>query len=214
MCFSAEASFTASIALAAISFASYQRITKKKQLLLLGVPIGFALQQFLEGLVWLSFKYNFNPILSQLATYGFLFFAFIIWPVYIPLVLTKLERKIKSRKFLTGLTVLGSTVSAGLLVILIVGGATPELANCHIFYRLGIIFSSVQLLVTGLIYLLVTVGAMLSSSLRGMRVLGIATLSSFIVAQYFYYLVAVSVWCFFAALLSLLIYWIIGLNRA
>ena len=214
MCFSAEASFTASIALAAISFASYQRITKSKQLPLLGLPIGFALQQFLEGLVWLSFKYSFNPILSQLVTYGFLFFAFIFWPTYIPLVLTKLERKIKSRKFLTGLTVLGSIVSASFLVILIAGGATAEMANCYVLYRLGVIFSYAQLLVIGLIYLLVTVGAMLSSSLRGMRVLGIATLSSFIIAQYFYYLTAVSVWCFFAALLSLLIYWIIGLNRA
>ncbi len=214
MCFSAEASFTASIALAAISFASYRRINKPKQLLLLGVPIGFAVQQFLEGLVWLAFKYNFNPVLNKLAIYGFLFFAFIFWPVYIPLVLTKVERVIKYRKILTGLTVLGGLVAVCFLIILIARGATAEIANCHVLYRLGIIFSYAQLLLVGLVYLLVTVGAMLSSSLRGMRVLGIATLSSFIIAQYFYYLTAVSVWCFFAALLSLLIYWIIGLNRA
>jgi hypothetical protein len=215
MCFSAEASFTASIALAAISWASYQRINKPKQLLLLGVPLGFALQQFLEGLVWLAFKYNFNPVLNKLVIYGFLFFAYIFWPVYLPLVLTKLERTTKNRKILTGLAVLGSFVSISLLVMLIAGGATAEFANCHIVYQLGVHWLNFNLtLVAVLLYVLVTVGSLLVSSLRGMRVLGIATLGTFIFAQYFYYTAAVSVWCFFAALLSLLIYWIIGLNRA
>ncbi|HLB93641.1 MAG TPA: DUF6629 family protein [Candidatus Babeliales bacterium] len=215
MCFSAEASFTASIALVAISWASYQRINKPKQLLLLGVPLGFALQQFLEGLVWLVFKYNFNPIISKLAIYGFLFFAYIFWPVYIPLVLTKLERITKNRKILTGLAVLGSLVSASLVIMLSVGGATAEIANCHIIYQLGVNWLDFNLALSAvLLYVLATVGAMLSSSLRGMRILGIATLGAFIAAQYFYYAAAVSVWCFCAAVLSLLIYWIIGLNRA
>ena len=56
------------------------------------------------------------------------------------------------------------------------------------------------------LYLVATAASPLLSTLRGVRVFGALALLSFGAAYYFYAAWFISVWCFFAALLSAVIY--------
>ena len=80
MCFSASASFAASGGLAVLGGASLA-IAKKENKLLALVPLMFAVQQGFEGIQWLYLQANTT---SMIVGYGFVFFAFLVWPIYVP----------------------------------------------------------------------------------------------------------------------------------
>src|SRR5262245_11163328 len=109
MCFSTEASFTASVLLAGIGYLSLMKAKDKPSLIPLAmIPFLFAMQQFCEGVVWLYLRQEWpQNFIFQIAKYGFLSFAFFIWPIWIPFSLLTLE-KIKWRRILlTIILVLG-----------------------------------------------------------------------------------------------------------
>src|SRR4051812_33140095 len=89
MCFSAGVSFVASGTLGAISVASF-KVAKKEEKIIAVMPLAFAVQQALEGINWYMFDHG---SFSIWASYGFLFFAFIFWPVFIPIAIYILDRK-------------------------------------------------------------------------------------------------------------------------
>jgi hypothetical protein len=70
MCFSANASFAASGVLAAVGAASIRETKTKRGLLYAFIPLIFAIQQFVEGLQWLTRPGAWSVFLA----YGFLFF--------------------------------------------------------------------------------------------------------------------------------------------
>ena len=89
MCFSAGASFVASGGLAIVGVASL-KVAKKEERIIALIPLAFALQQAIEGVQWLSLQ---SGCPSLPLGYGFLFFAFIFWPVYVPLTVYLLDKK-------------------------------------------------------------------------------------------------------------------------
>src|ERR1700722_16978472 len=91
MCFSAPASFTASGALTLFSVATFV-VAKKKDKILVAIPLLFGIQQAFEGIQWL---YLNNGSSSLPAGYGFLLFALIVWPVYVPIFVFMLDKKRK-----------------------------------------------------------------------------------------------------------------------
>jgi hypothetical protein len=88
MCFSATASFTAGITLSVLGVTTLKQVPSRREFLLGTFPLLFAIQQFSEGLVWLTLgQDSLNPI-NTLVTYNFLFFATVIWPILCPLALS------------------------------------------------------------------------------------------------------------------------------
>ena len=85
MCFSAIASFSSSVVLAGIAAISIKKATTSGQNLLGFVALFFCLQQFIEGIVWLSIQNPAYHYLEKPATYGFLVFAQVVWPAIVPL---------------------------------------------------------------------------------------------------------------------------------
>ena len=57
-----------------------------------------------------------------------------------------------------------------------------------------------------LTYLVATCAAFFLSSYKSIRFIGMANLTGFVIAYYFYEMNFASIWCFFAALISTLIY--------
>jgi heme/copper-type cytochrome/quinol oxidase subunit 4 len=104
MCFSAPASFIASGGLTLLGGASLV-VAKKEDKILALIPLLFGAQQFFEGIQWLYLNTGSS---STLATYIFLVFAYIIWPIYVPacvLILDKEKRKIMRSFLFLGITV-------------------------------------------------------------------------------------------------------------
>src|SRR6188768_3673276 len=57
------------------------------------IPLIFAVQQFTEGFLWLSLTSPRFAGLQSVATIVFLFFAQVVWPVWVPYAILKLEPK-------------------------------------------------------------------------------------------------------------------------
>lgn len=216
MCFSPEASFIASAFLSIMTVASYHQVIRKNievsaRLGLVLVCASFALQQFCEGLVWLGLLRNFNNLFTKAAIYSFIFFAFIFWPAYIPLCMYRLERDVKLKKILKVFIAIGLTTAILLLVRVIYFGVTAQVASCHIMYNSNISqFNFVATVNIMLAYLIATVGSLLVSSFPKMRLMGSLIGIAYVAAYLFYLNFLISVWCFFAAIISLMIYYLVS----
>lgn len=216
MCFSPTASFVASFFLGGVAWAAYRKVLKQNQdvpakLGLVLVPFGFAIQQFSEGFVWLSLLYNFSDVIKNLAIYMFMFFAFIFWPAYTPICMYRLEQNNNCKKVLKALIIVGFMTAVFLLERLCYFGVLAQLANCHIMYSSNLSqFSTSVTYLTMAAYLLATCGSLLVSSFPRVRQIGVLISLAYIAAYLFYVNFLISVWCFFAAIISLLVYWVVA----
>lgn len=203
MCFSATASFAASATLTALGIYACSRAKHPGTLLLAASPLLFALQQASEGMVWLGLT---NPAWQQFlvpATYFFLFCALAWWPFWVPLSLALLEPNILRKKILINILTFGTFFALTMLFCLFNYGAVASIEGCHIYYAVTIPGELHPLL--GLLYLIPAVVPFFLSSLWGMNLLGVAIMASYLASYYFYRVCFLSVWCFFAAVLSMLI---------
>jgi len=207
MCFSASASFSASIGLLLIGLAIVRKVTSKRQLLVATVPFMFSIQQAAEGVLWLGKMYNYSPFILDFAKYTFLTFALLIWPIWIPLVMMIVEKNFFRRKMLYVCTVIGFLVSLYLIQHLLRFGASADIMCSHIVYNSNISLSMVGLI--GFLYFIAVVGSMCLSTVPNMWLLGIAVGISFVVSYEIYTEAFTSVWCFFSALLSAIVYKIV-----
>lgn len=215
MCFSAAASFTATVVLTAIGYLTTKVVQDKRFVFLSWTPFLFAVQQFAEGVLWLSIGAESRALasLAPLAMYLFLFFAFLIWPVWIPLSFFMAETITWRRVLLGILLAIGILYDDILLYFLWVQGPTAEIqiAGNSLHYDLPI-FASISFMNSHaqiLLYLILTMAPFFISSVAWIWLLGIANLIGFAVAAYYYEVAFVSVWCFFAALVSLGLYFVL-----
>lgn len=203
MCFSATASFTAGAVLSVVGVATIKKAKTKRQLPFAVIPLLFGVQQIIEGLVWLSFGAG-TPFLAQIATYSFVFFAYILWPVFVPFSILLLERNAYRRKVLIVLQSIGIGVAGYFLYFMTQNPIASRIVCDSVAYTnphgYGAIF------VTGM-YVLVTCLSCLVSSHRRINILGVLLVISLGVAYHAYTATYTSVWCFFAGILSICIYW-------
>lgn len=200
MCFSASASFTASAVLSLLGLISINRVRKKSDYLFAATPFLFGIQQFCEGMVWRMMQLNQSPTIASIC---FLFFAFMVWPLWIPLSLVYIEPDKTRRLYMI------PSVACGALVALTVGYSwlyempIALIQQCHIVYLIpGSHFSWITATIG---YLWATIIPFYISSKKGMAWMGSTLALSYIISYVFYYEYLISVWCFFVALLSILI---------
>ncbi|MBT6254302.1 hypothetical protein HOI83_03685 [Candidatus Uhrbacteria bacterium] len=200
MCFSAPVSFAASAGLGVIGGASLKK-AKKKYRYLAAMPLLFGLQQFFEGMQWLTAEPN------MFYAYAFLLFAFIIWPTYIPLAIYKAERLKKRKQILTTIISMGAFASLFLMIILYNETLDVSVIGHSIAYSLDV--PLYQIYVGVVYYVAVTVGSFFVASDKLLNVFGGLVLFAAFVAWTFFSAAFVSVWCFMSAILSLFIYYFI-----
>jgi hypothetical protein len=202
MCFSASASFIASGGLGALGGASL-KVAKKRDKILAAIPLLFAVQQFLEGIQWLYLKAG---SVSLFAGYGFLVFAFIIWPIYVPIFVYLLDKRRK--KFLQWFIYLGIAVALYFLWLMIREPLMiEEMRNC-ISYNFNFPFR----VIISSAYVIAILGPLFGSSHKSFRRFGIVVAILALIAWIFYVDVFISVWCFFAAVVSCIFFVYIKYN--
>src|SRR3569833_3427844 len=109
MCFSPAASFTASAVLGATGANAVTQTRGIAQKVLACVPILFAMQQFSEGVLWLSLMRPQWAYLKQGSMYVFLVFAQVIWSLYVPLAMFLFEKHKKRRRAMAVLLATNNT---------------------------------------------------------------------------------------------------------
>ena len=93
MCFCASASFCAGIVLSVIGVATIKKTHHPSQLLFASIPLIFAVQQIAEGVLWLSLPNPDYVTIQKITAYIFIFFAEILWPMWVPIAILLLEKK-------------------------------------------------------------------------------------------------------------------------
>ena len=208
MCFSASASFAAGTSLSAMGVATVRTTTRRGERLFASIPLIFGIQQFIEGLVWLSLSYT-NATFTSITSYAFLFFAYLFWPVFIPFAVRFLETDVRRRKLFVSLQLGGGAISLYYLYTLVTHPLTTEVTGQSIGYYLNTQYN----VVVACLYVLITCGSLLMSSHRMIKLFGILATASVMATYYFYKATFTSVWCFFAALLSAIIWWYLWRER-
>ena len=213
MCFSATASFSASIVIGTLGVVTFKK-SKDSNLKFLGaIPFLFAVQQFTEGFVWLSFN-NFNfQFIQETATKAFLFFAWMLWPILMPFSIYHIEEPGVKKKINFYLLQLGIVSGLHSIYMLFADNVQPLVNDFHIDYIVSTsTFEKKIQVIQQISYVVVTVLPLYVSSLKGAKVLATANFIALISAFIFFKHSLPSTWCFFAAILSGIIYWIVRMN--
>ncbi|HEY91783.1 MAG TPA: hypothetical protein G4O07_08105 [Dehalococcoidia bacterium] len=212
MCFSAGASFAGGVIISAVGVTTVRKVGKPTQRLFAVIPLLFGFQQFAEGVLWVTLRSGGHDWLQNAATYIFLVTALVIWPVMIPLSMWFMEEAKKRKKILAGLTVTGGLLSLLYAFCLISYSVTPQINGFHILYVDE--FPKTLVTVASFFYPVATVAPLFISSVRRMWLFGILITISYIVTGIFFAQYLTSVWCFFAALISVAIYWVLSESQA
>jgi len=208
MCFSAGASFAGGIVISAIGVATLGKVSKPAQKLFAGIPLLFGFQQFAEGVLWVTLRADGHERLQNAAAYIFLITALVIWPVMIPLSMWLMEEVKRRRKILAGLMVTGGILSLFYAFCLISYNVTPQIQGFHIQYIDE--FPRTLVDIAFIFYLASTVAPLFVSSVKRMWLFGILITVSYLVTSIFFAQYLTSIWCFFAALISVVIYWVLS----
>ena len=207
MCFCASASFGAGIVLSVIGVATIKKTHHPSQLLFASIPLIFAVQQIAEGILWLTLPNPDNYILQKVTTYIFLFFAEILWPIWVPIAILLLEKKSTRKNAQKVLVGAGLLVGFYLAFCLISFNAEAKIIGHHISYQRDY---PPSLKYYGFaLYGLATIASSFFSHIKWMKIFGVVMLISYIVSAIFYTQYILSVWCFFASIISISIYAII-----
>ena len=201
MCFSATASFTAGTALTAVGVLTVSKSRGKAELPLALVPLLFGVQQLTEGALWLSLRHDL-PLLRTLATYTFSMFSHVLWPIFVPFAILLVETSRRRKRAIGVFQILGLGVGLYLFYFIVRFPVTAHVHNQSISYRSPHFYIGAVLV----IYLLATCVSGLFSSHRCVNAFGVLAFVLAVVAYQISAETFVSVWCFYAAVLSLFIY--------
>jgi len=205
MCFSATASFTAAAIAGSIGTVTLWTAAKQGHRAMLPIaafPALFAAQQAVEGLLWLDLARPEPGTCRPILVHAFLGYAEIFWPVFAPLAAWLIE-PVQWRRRLIGICLAtGGALSAYLLWKMIGSPYTASPATGHIVYRNAVDYpDGIEIP-----YVLATTISLLLSSHRMIQLLAVVILGGFALAWWSYHQSYISVWCFFAALSSVLVY--------
>jgi hypothetical protein len=165
---------------------------------LAATPIVFALQQGIEGALWLTLPAAPDGAIASGLTVIYLLVAEVFWPVYVPIAALLIEPSAQRRQLMAVCLLSGLTVAGYLLWRILTVPHGAVIVDYHIVYASPYGHSNAF----GAAYLAATALALLLSSQRMVVVLGAIVLAGSAAAYVFYRLSFVSVWCFFAAAAS------------
>lgn len=201
MCFSAGASFFTAAVTAAAGATALRQARTPREWPLASTPLFFALQQSVEGSLWLLLPSGANEPQCTALTSTFLTFALLFWPVFAPLTALLIEQNRWRWRGIFACTLIGVAVSSYLASVILGGTQQAVLESRHIVYQMlpppdGKV---------GIFYLVATGLAPAISSHPALNVLSIIVVSGSVIAWLAYWDAFVSVWCFFAAAASIVI---------
>ena len=184
MCFSAQASFSASFVLIAISILSFCKVRAARYYVMAATPLLFGMQQAAEGILWVALRHPQYAFLQQAALTIFLTFAFGVWPIWEPLSLALIESRKKRRFTLKLLTGAGSILSIFLLSHLYFYGAYAHIAQHHISYTYPMDIPAWTGALILVLYIFITTSGFFISSIPQVWIVGLALLSAYFISHY------------------------------
>ncbi len=218
MCFSAQASFASAGVITMIGLINLIKLKNAHLYPLALIPFLFAAQQMLEGIVWMTYNRAHFELLLQLASYGYLIAAGVIWPILIPYSIYYPEKNKAKKSQILFFTIIGFIIGLISASDLIIHPISVHVSCDHLSYSGYFNFmsenqeiSTVKVLMFTL-FALATIVPLFLSSLAYSKVLAFTFTTGWLISLLFFSLSLVSVWCFFTALASCAIVFITSEN--
>lgn len=203
MCFSPEASFFSAAVLALVSVFALTLVKAPRQRPLALLPFFFACHQAFEGVVWLYVRgYGVSESMAYFAQQGYIFLAYLFFPVYFPFIAYNWETRPERRKWIALCLFVGLIVACAHLSRLFVDHIVAKPVDSSIQYPFATAWTSIP-------YLFTTCVSFLLCRDRRMWVAGTLGIVTFFIAWWIHYWTAASVWCFYAAWISSLSVWVL-----
>lgn len=201
MCFSAEMDVAAGLAVGAIGVDGLRHARRPPELALGALPVLFAAHQLTEAFVWWGDSGLVAPSTARTAVWTYVAFAYVVLPVLVPMVVLGAEPDAFRRRVIAHFGAVGAVVALVYLQAMLDGPVTAVVDGNRIAYNTGVGHAG---LVAGL-YMLATVGALVSSSHPGVVAFGKANLIALPALALLYTEALASLWCAWAAVTSIII---------
>ncbi len=200
MCFSVEADVVAGAAIAPVGVLSLRKVTSPSELPFAALPLLFAAHQLVEAVVWAGLDGNVAAGLAHAAALVYLVYALVVLPTLVPLSLLLLEPR-RARLRITPFVVLGVLVSTALAAGLF-ARSVDVVPHAHaVEYDTGVRHG----LVWAVLYVVAVVGPTVLSGYRSIVLFGVLNLVGLVTVAVLYQSVFASLWCVYAAVVSVLV---------
>jgi hypothetical protein len=202
MCFSATASFAASGVLAVIGGLTLAKVKHPQDRLFASIPLIFAAQQLIEGLLWITLLRGGSADTQYWLTQSYAAFVGIIWPLMVPASIYLIEPDRFRKRLILGCLTIGAGLALYTLKVIAGTGVNAVIVQQCIQYE-GVAAAGTSLLI---LYIIATSVAFFCSSHRSVNIVGLMNILVFLIAYYSYEINFASGWCFLAAVVSSFIY--------
>jgi hypothetical protein len=201
MCFSAEASFAGAAIVGAAGVATLAMVRRPREVPFASLPLLFGLHQALEGITWLDLDGQREAVLTGWGVHVWVFYAWALLPIWVPWSVWLIEPDEQRRRLMQPLLVIGGALSLFMLTQAFQSGIDVRVVSSNLDYQLP--FSPGYLLAFP--YVLATCLTPAISTQLWVRVFGIGNFLAMSLAALIKAQAYSSLWCTFAAVLSLII---------
>lgn len=196
MCFSPQADLIGGTVLVVIGIDALRHVHQRRDHLpLAALPLLLAVHQVVEAFAWWGLQGVVPEGVGRAAVWIYLLIAFVVLPVYVPLAIAVLEPAGRRRRIIGGFVALGVVVAVLLLLGMVRGPVTAELADYHLAYGTGV-SAGFPIVVA---YVVATCGSVLLSGRPYLAVFGAVNLLAVVVLARFELDGFASLWCAWAA---------------
>lgn len=202
MCFSPDADAVVGGIVVVIGVDALRHVREPKQILLASLPLLFGLHQLDEAFVWWGLQGHVSEALERIAIWVYVLFALAALPMLVPLAVFAIERSPGRKRLIGALAMLGIAVGVSLGVALFRGSVNAAIASHHIAYDVSALSQGRDL--TGL-YVVAACGALIACSYRDIAALGLMNLVAVPILMWLTVSGFISLWCFWAAIVSVVI---------
>jgi hypothetical protein len=201
MCLSPEVDFVAGTAIAAVGVATLTQVRRPRDLVIGALPLGFGLHQITEGFVWLGLRGQVSAGLGDAARDAYVIYAQAVLPMIVPLGFALLEPRRRRRLLVWPFALLG--LLTGLFLLWQVTQwpiLAEERAHCVAYTT-----HTPYAIPSATAYVLAVCAPALLSSRRYLRWFGVVNVLGLAFAATMQEEEFTSVWCLYAAVMSVLI---------
>lgn len=202
MCFSATANFVGSGIIAGVGVVTLARVKDPREALFASMPLLFAVHQLLEGFVWLGLDGLMSETVLKGTAAGFMLYAQGLLPIILPLSILLIEPNPDRRKWIWPFVALG--VVLGIYILWALTAFDTEVAAINhsvVYYNPGTSHAAVATF-----YVIATCGSLFFSGYRYIVALGALNLVGLVIVLIVRAYAFTSIWCAYAAVISILIY--------
>jgi len=200
--FFAILNFTLSGAIFVVGILTLRKVSTPQEVIFASLPLLFALHQFTEGFVWLGVNHLIEPRALELAEGIYTFYAQGLLQFLVPLAIWLIEPS-GTRKNLIGLLM----IMGGILTVYTMWGLSVEPTSVVVQNNsLSYINPWTNNKWVGIPYILTTCGSLIISSSISIQLFGWLNFVGLGVVYLYKPYAFTSIWCFYAAIISVLLY--------